>query len=161
PTPENGEDGARVIAALARAADPGLMAIPGARFFGWVMGASHEVGVAADWLTSAWGQNAGLYAGTPAAAIAEKIAARWLLDILELPSECSVGFVTGATMANFVCLAAARSAVLNAVGWNVEADGLCGAPRVRIFLGADAHTTVFAALRYLGFGDASARIIPT
>jgi glutamate/tyrosine decarboxylase-like PLP-dependent enzyme len=137
------------------------MAVPGPRFFGWVMGASHEAAVAADWLTSAWGQNAGLYAGAPSAAIAEKIAAQWLLDILDLPDECSVGFVTGATMANFTCLAAARSAVLRRVGWDVEANGLNGAPRVRIFLGADAHTTVFAALRYLGFGDASAHRIPT
>lgn len=161
PTPEHGQSGASVIDALATAADPGLMAIPGPRFFGWVMGGSHEIGVAADWLTSAWGQNAGLYAATPSAAIAEKVAARWLLDILELPRDCSVGFVTGATMANFVCLAAARSAVLRSVGWDVEKNGLMGAPRVRIFVGADAHTSVFAALRYLGFGDASATIIAT
>lgn len=161
PTPERGEDGAAVIEALARAAEPGLMATPGSRFFGWIIGASHEVGVAADWLTSAWGQNAGLYVSAPAAAMAEKIAARWLLDVLDLPAESSVGFVTGATMANFVCLAAARGAVLDRVGWDVEADGLCGAPKVRILLGAEAHATVFAALRFLGFGAASARLIPT
>lgn len=161
PTPERGEDGAAVLKALVEAAAPGLMAVPGPRFFGWVMGASHEVGVAADWLTSAWGQNAGLYAAAPAAAMAEKIAAQWLLDILDLPEECSVGFVTGATMANFVCLAAARSAVLRRAGWDVESDGLNGAPRVRIFMGAEAHTTVFAALRYLGFGDAGAHLVPT
>lgn len=161
PTPEHGENPVAVIDALAAAAEPGLMAIPGPRFFGWVMGGSHEAGVAADWLTSAWGQNAGLYAATPAAAVAEKISAQWLLDILQLPEDCSVGFVTGATMANFVCLAAARHDVLARVGWDVEADGLCGAPRVRIFAGADAHTTVFAALRFLGFGDAAARRIPT
>ena len=161
PTPERGEAGAAVIEALAHAAEPGLMATPGSRFFGWIIGASHEVGVAADWLTSAWGQNAGLYVSAPAAATAEKIAGRWLLDILDLPAESSVGFVTGATMANFVCLAAARSAVLERVGWDVEANGLCGAPRVRILMGAEAHATVFAALRFLGFGSASARLIPT
>ena len=161
PTPELGEDGASVIEALAQAAEPGLTAMAGPRFFGWVIGASHETGVAADMLASAWGQNAGMYAGTPAAAVAEYTASRWLLDILKLPSECSVGFVTGATMANFVGLAAARNEVLRRVGWDVEAKGLCGAPRVRILLGADAHTTVYAALRFLGFGAETAETIPT
>jgi glutamate/tyrosine decarboxylase-like PLP-dependent enzyme len=161
PTPQRGEDGAAVIAALAEAADPGIMGIVGPRFFGWVIGASHEVGVAADWLTSAWGQNAGLYAGSPAAAVAEETAARWLLDILRLPPECSVGFVTGATMANFVGIAAARNEVLRRMGWDVEADGLPGAPRVRVILGEDAHTTVFAALRFLGLGAQTAERMPT
>jgi len=161
PTPEHGEDSAAVIEALANAAEPGLMAVPGPRFFGWVMGASHEVGVAADWLASAWGQNAGLYVSSPAAAMAEKISAQWLLDILNLPDECSIGFVTGATMANFVCLAAARSAVLARFGWDVEDQGLRGAPEVRVMLGEDAHTSVFAALRFLGFGAAGVQRIPT
>lgn len=161
PTPERGEDGAAVIEALARGADPGLMGIVGPRFFGWVIGGSHEVGVAADWLTSAWGQNAGLYAGSPAAAAAEETAGRWLLDILRLPPECSVGFVTGATMANFVGIAAARNEMLRRAGWDVEADGLYGAPRVRVLLGDDAHTTVFAALRFLGFGAATPTRIAT
>jgi glutamate/tyrosine decarboxylase-like PLP-dependent enzyme len=155
PTPERGQDGAAVIEALAAAADPGIMAMVGPRFFGWVIGASHEVGVAADWLTSAWGQNAGLYTGSPSAAVAEETAGRWLLDILRLPKQSSVGFVTGATMANFVGLAAARNEVLRRVGWDVEANGLYGAPRVRVLIGDDAHTTVFAALRYLGFGSAT------
>lgn len=154
-TPERGADAAAVIAALAEGAEPGLMGIVGPRFFGWVIGGSHEVGVAADWLTSAWGQNAGLYAGSPAAAVAEETAGRWLLDLLKLPKECSVGFVTGATMANFVGIAAARNEVLRRAGWDVEAHGLYGAPRVRVLLGEDAHTTVFAALRFLGFGAAA------
>ena len=85
--------------------------------------------------------------------MAEKVAARWLLDMLGLPQDCSVGFVTGATMANFVCLAAARNAVLARIGWDVERDGLADAPPVRLFVGADAHVTIFAALRYLGFGE--------
>ncbi|MGH6952201.1 MAG: pyridoxal phosphate-dependent decarboxylase family protein, partial [Vitreimonas sp.] len=161
PTPEPGEDGAAVIAALAEAAEPGLMGVAGPRFFGWVIGASHEVGVAADWLTSAWGQNAGMYVGSPAAAVVEETAARWLVDILRLPPECSVGFVTGATMANFVGLAAARNAVLRRVGWDVEEQGLQGAPRVRVLIGEDAHTTVFAALRFLGLGAATAERIAT
>jgi glutamate/tyrosine decarboxylase-like PLP-dependent enzyme len=161
PTPQRGQDGAAVIEALAQAADPGLMGVAGPRFFGWVIGASHDVGVAADWLTSAWGQNAGMYVGSPAAAVVEETAARWLLDILRLPQDCSVGFVTGATMANFVGLAAARNAVLRRVGWDVEDQGLQGAPRLRILIGEDAHTTVFAALRFLGLGAATAERIAT
>src|SRR5690606_29642552 len=148
-------DWAAVIDELADAAEPGLMGIVGPRFFGWVMGGSHPVGVAADWLTSAWGQNAGLYHGTPAAAVAEEAAARWLLDILGLPSSCSVGFVTGATMANFTCLAAARDEALRSAGWSVEEDGLQGAPPLRVCIGADAHTTVFKSLHYLGIGRSS------
>jgi glutamate/tyrosine decarboxylase-like PLP-dependent enzyme len=161
PTPERGEDGAAIIEALAEAAEPGLMAMAGPRFFGWVIGASHETGVAADMLTSAWGQNAGMYAGTPAAAVAEKVVGDWLLDILRLPKECSVGFVTGATIANFVGLAAARNEVLRRAGWDVEAKGLQGAPRVRVLIGADAHTTVYASLRFLGFGSETAEPIAT
>jgi glutamate/tyrosine decarboxylase-like PLP-dependent enzyme len=158
PTPEVGQDPLAVLDALQSAAEPGLTAAAGPRFFGWVIGASDPLGVAADMLTSAWGQNAGAYACSPAAAMAEKVAARWLLDILRLPEECSVGFVTGATMAGFVCLAAARSAVLAQVGWDVEADGLAGAPAVRVFVGEDAHVTVAAALRYLGFGSRTTRV---
>jgi glutamate/tyrosine decarboxylase-like PLP-dependent enzyme len=158
PTPEIGEEPLAVIDALNSAAEPGLAGCAGPRFFGWVVGASQPVGVAADMLTSAWGQNAGTYACSPAAAVAEKVAARWLLDMLRLPADSSVGFVTGTTMATFVCLAAARSAVLAQVGWDVEADGLQGAPPVRLFVGEDAHVTVHAALRYLGFGSRAVRI---
>jgi glutamate/tyrosine decarboxylase-like PLP-dependent enzyme len=158
PTPEVSEDPLVVIDALNAAAEPGLTGSVGPRFFGWVIGASQPVGVAADMLTSVWGQNAGLYATSPAAAMAEKVAARWLLDMLRLPRECSVGFVTGATMAGFVCLAAARTAVLARVGWDVELDGLAGAPAVRVLIGDDAHVTVLAALRYLGFGDRATRV---
>jgi len=153
PTPEMGADPLQVIDALNAAAAPGLAGSAGSRFFGWVIGASHPVAVAADMLTSAWGQNAGAFAISPAAAMAEKVAAGWLLDILGLPPECSVGYVTGATMANFVCLAAARNAVLARIGWDVERDGLAGAPPVRLFVGADAHVSVLATLRYLGFGE--------
>jgi len=158
PTPEIGQDPLAVLDALQSAAEPGLTAASGPRFFGWVIGASDPLGVAADMLTSAWGQNAAAYACSPAAAMAEKVAARWLLDILRLPQECSVGFVTGATMAGFVCLAAARSAVLAQVGWDVEAEGLAGAPPVRVFAGEDGHVTVPAALRYLGLGSRPTRV---
>jgi glutamate/tyrosine decarboxylase-like PLP-dependent enzyme len=152
PTPETGTPATAVIDELIERATPGLHAMTGPRFFGWVIGASHPVGVAADWLTSAWGQNVGNLAATPAAAAAEAVAARWLVDILDLPREASVGFVTGATVANFVCLAAARGEVLRRVGWDVERDGLFGAPPIQVILGEDAHTTVFSALQFLGLG---------
>jgi glutamate/tyrosine decarboxylase-like PLP-dependent enzyme len=124
----------------------------GPRFFGWVIGASHPVGVAADMLTSAWGQNAGNHVASPASAAVETVAARWLLDVLDLPRQCSVGFVTGATAANFVGLAAARGAVLKRARWDVNAHGLFGAPPIHVVIGDDAHTTVFSALQFLGLG---------
>jgi len=158
PTPETGEPALQVIDALDRLARPGLRDLVGPRFFGWVIGASHPVGVAADWLTSAWGQNAGAALRTPAAAAAETVAATWLLDLLDLPREASVGFVTGATVANFTALAAARGALLAKAGWDVEADGLFGAPEIEVLIGEDAHATVFAALRYLGLG--ARRVVP-
>ena len=152
-TPDKGSGGLNVIEDLVKKAEPGLHAMTGARFFGWVIGNSHEVGVAADWLTSAWGQNTGNNSATPAAAAAETIAARWLLDILGLPADASVGFVTGCTMANFVGLAAARGEVLHRLGWDVEADGLFSAPNIKVILGENAHSTVFSALKYLGLGE--------
>jgi glutamate/tyrosine decarboxylase-like PLP-dependent enzyme len=151
-TPESGTPADLVLSDLITRAAPGLHATTGPRFFGWVMGASHPVGVAADWLTSVWGQNAGNHVAAPAAAAAETIAARWLLDLLDLPREASVGFVTGATVANFVCLAAARGEVLRRVGWDVEAQGLFGAPPIHVLIGNDAHATVFSALQLLGLG---------
>jgi len=152
PTPDGGEAASAVIDALVEAAGPGLRAYSGPRFFGWVIGASHPVGVAADWLTSTWGQNAGNHFASPAAAAAETVAARWLLDLFDLPREASVGFVTGATAANFVGLAAARGAVLRRRGWDVEANGLFGAPPIDIVIGEEAHSTVFSALQFLGLG---------
>lgn len=153
--PEQGEAAVDVLRELVRRAEPGLHATTGPRFFGWVIGNSHPMGVAADWLTSAWGQNAANHVAAPAAAAAETVAARWLLDLLRLPPEASLGFVTGATMANFVGLAAARGEVLRRAGWDVEEKGLFGAPPVRVLIGADAHTTVVSALQYLGFGQTS------
>ena len=161
PAPERGVPAEEVIADLAKRSTPGLRAMAGPRFFGWVIGASHPVGVAADWLTSAWGQNAGNHEASPAAAAAETVAAKWLLDLLNLPREASVGFVTGATIANFVCLAAARGAVLRQVGWNVEANGLFGAPPINVVIGDDAHTSVFSALQFLGLGHDRALRVPT
>jgi glutamate/tyrosine decarboxylase-like PLP-dependent enzyme len=161
PTPEEGSAAPDVIAALAETAEPGLHTMVGPRFFGWVVGASHPLGVAADWLTSAWGQNAGNHHAAPAAAAAEETAAGWLLDLLGLPRESSLGFVTGATVANTVCLAAARGAVLRRVGWDPDADGLFGAPPIRVVIGDDAHTTVFSALQFLGLGHDRVVRVPT
>src|SRR5579859_523752 len=161
PTPERGAPAGEIIDDLARRSTPGLRAMAGPRFFGWVIGASHPVGVAADWLTSAWGQNAGNHEAAPAAAAAETVAAKWLLDLLDLPRDASVGFVTGATIANFVCLAAARGAVLRQAGWNVEANGLFGAPPINVVIGDDAHTSVFSALQFLGLGHDRVLRVPT
>src|SRR5580658_7814385 len=161
PTPEVGADGRAVIDELVRLATPGIRASTGPRFFGWVIGHSHPTGVAADWLTAAWGQNAGNLTAAPAAAAVEAVAAGWLLDLLGLPGSASVGFVTGATVANFVCLAAARSEVLRRAGWDVEADGLIGAPPLDVLIGADAHATVFCGLKYLGLGAKRVRIVET
>ncbi|WP_404381844.1 aminotransferase class V-fold PLP-dependent enzyme [Knoellia locipacati] len=152
PLPETGSDPGEVLGDLVRLADPGLMTPTGPRFFGWVIGGSHPAGVAADWLTSAWGQNAGNHQASPAASAAESVAAGWLLELLDLPREASVGFVTGATMANFTALGAARTAVLREAGWDVEADGLFGAPPVTALIGGEAHATVYAALQLLGLG---------
>ncbi|MDR3687765.1 MAG: pyridoxal-dependent decarboxylase [Fimbriimonas sp.] len=161
PTPEIGCGGSDVVEGLVRLAEPGLHAMTGRRFFGWVIGSSHDVGVAADWLTSAWGQNAGNHSAAPAASAAEAVSARWLLDILRLPDDASIGLVTGCTMANFVCLAAARGEVLRRVGWDVERNGLFGAPPIRVILGEDAHSTVFSALQYLGLGQDRVTRVPT
>jgi glutamate/tyrosine decarboxylase-like PLP-dependent enzyme len=153
PLPETGTDGMSVIDELVRLSQPGLSAMAGPRFFGWVIGGSLPVGVAADWLTSAWGQNAGGHTPTPAAAACEEIAAAWLLELLDLPRESSVGFTTGATMANFTCLAAARTRLLQNLGWDVESQGLFGAPELRVLIGEDAHSSASAALQLLGLGS--------
>lgn len=153
PLPDRPRPARQVIDDLVSAASAGLMANSGPNFFGWVMGASHPAGVAADWLTAAWGQNAGIYQTSPAAAAAEDAVARWLLDLFGLPRDCGFGLTTGATMAGFTCLTAARNTVLARAGWDIEERGVFGAPPITVLLGAEAHSTIFAALRYLGFGE--------
>jgi len=143
----------RVISELIDIAEPGLAAMTGPRFFGWVIGGSNPAGVAADWLTSAWGQNTANHFATPSASAVEAAAATALLELMDLPRDASVGFVTGATMAGFTCLAAARSDVLRRAGWDLEADGMAGSPPITVILGAEAHSTIFAGLKYLGFGE--------
>ncbi|MGI9364309.1 MAG: pyridoxal phosphate-dependent decarboxylase family protein, partial [Rhizobiaceae bacterium] len=152
-TPEQPRNGSAVIDDLIAAAEPGLVANTDANFFGWVMGGSDTIGVAADWLTSIWGQNAGIFQTSPAAAIAEEAVSAWLLDLLNLPRESSVGLVTGATMAGFVGLAAARSQVLARQGYDLEENGLQGAPHIHILASDDTHISNLAALKYLGFGE--------
>jgi glutamate/tyrosine decarboxylase-like PLP-dependent enzyme len=158
-----------VLDSLARLIDEGSVATSGPRYFGFVTGGSYPVAIAADWLVSVWDQNAGLHALSPAMARLEDVTADWLLELLGLPGGASVGFVTGATMANVTCLAAARHEVLRRAGWDVEADGLQGAPTLNVIVGAGAHASIDTAARLLGFGtsnlvrvaaDAQGRMIP-
>lgn len=161
PLPEVGEPGERVVASLAEAARPGLMAMNHARFFGWVIGGAMPAGVATDWLVAAWDQNTAMGEPTPAMSAMEAVTAGWLLDLLDLPRSASVGFVTGGQVANLVCLAAARERVLAAAGWEVAADGLFGAPPVTVLVGDHVHHTVGKALRILGLGEGRAVRVPT
>lgn len=157
---------AAVVEYLADNAEPGLMAMPSGRFFGWVIGGTLPAALAADWLVSAWDQNSGMRYATPAIAAIEEGAGHWLLDLLGLPGESDVGFTTGATMANFTGLAAARWRLLADAGWDLDRDGLAGAPRIRCFVGQERHETIDLGLRYLGLGrpvavpsDAQGRLV--
>lgn len=163
PDPDTGDpstlaravDPLAVLDGLSRAVDDGGLSTPGPRYFGFVTGGSYPVAVAADWLVSAWDQNAGLNVLSPVMAAIEDVTAAWLLDLFGLPSTASVGFVTGATMANVTCLAAARHEVLRREGWDVEAQGLQGAPRLRVIVGEGAHASIDTAARFLGFGTSN------
>ncbi|PYQ49293.1 MAG: aspartate aminotransferase family protein, partial [Acidobacteria bacterium] len=152
PLPARGTDPAEVLERLAADAEPGLVASAGPRYFGFVIGGSVPAALAADWLVTAWDQDAGLYACGPSVAVAEEVAAGWLLELLGLPATSSVGFVTGGQMANFTGLAAGRHAVLARAGWDVEEDGLAGAPLVNVVIGEEAHVTIVTSLRMLGLG---------
>jgi glutamate/tyrosine decarboxylase-like PLP-dependent enzyme len=151
--PDEGRAPATVVAELAAQVEPFVTAHASGRYFGFVIGGLHPAAYGAELLVSTWDQNAGLYAPTPGVAIVEEIAARWVLDLLHLPSDASVGFVTGGQMASFTCLAAARDHVLRAVGWDVEVDGLPGAPRIHVVVKAGRHSTIPRALRFLGLGE--------
>ena len=156
PLPELGAEPAQVVEALAKAVEPGLVASAGPRYFGFVIGGSLPAALAADWLTSTWDQNAGLNATSPAAAATEAVVAGWVKDLLGVPAEAAVGFVSGCQMANFSGLLAGRHAVLARAGWDVEKQGLHGAPEVHVAIGEEAHATILAALRMLGLGEARA-----
>jgi len=150
--PEMPDDPHKVIDVLDRYGSPATMAMAGPRFFGFVIGGSLPVALAADWLAAAWDQNTGYYNITPATARLEQTALRWLLELFELPRDAGGAFVTGANVANFVGLAAGRHAVLERAGWNVEADGLFGAPPITVVVGNEAHPTLIKALGMLGLG---------
>ncbi|GAB3076665.1 pyridoxal phosphate-dependent decarboxylase family protein [Pedococcus soli] len=153
PVPVRGSEPAEVVERLAAAVGPGLVASSGPRYFGYVVGGTLEAAMAADWLAVAWDQVAGLEVMSPAAAAVEEVTGGWLLDLLGLPAQASFGFPTGAQMANFTALATARHAVLERAGWDVEADGLQGAPRIQVVVGGQVHATVPQALRFAGLGS--------
>jgi glutamate/tyrosine decarboxylase-like PLP-dependent enzyme len=158
---KGGESPESVINRLAAAAANGTVATAGPRYFGFVVGGSVPAAIGADWLVSAWDQNAGIYALSPLVSVIEEIAGGWLKSIAGLRREMSVGFVTGCQMANFTALAAARHLVLRQAGWDVEARGFFGAPKVTIITSDESHYTIFMALRLLGFGAETAVRIPT
>jgi len=143
-----------VIAELARDVDGGIVRSAGGRFFGWVIGGGLPTAIAADWLTSVWDQNAVLYGAGPAAAVVEEVVGKWIKEILGLPADAGFALVTGTQMAHFTCLAAARHAVLERCGWDVEQKGLFGAPRIRILCSDQRHGSIERAVRYLGLGQA-------
>jgi len=142
----------RVVEELAAAADPGLVAIPSGRYFGFVIGGGLPAALAAEWLTSTWDQNAGLYVGGPSASIVEQVVHEWVCELLRLPRDSSIGFVTGTQMGSVTALAAARYRVLERAGWDVGRDGLAGGPRLRVLVGDKRHVTIDRALRLLGLG---------
>jgi glutamate/tyrosine decarboxylase-like PLP-dependent enzyme len=152
PLPDGPSDPVDVIEALAAAIDPGLVASLGPRYFGFVIGGQLPAAAAADWLTTAWGQNAVVHAASPAGAAVEAVAGAWMLDVLGLPPSASIGLPTGAGLGNTVGLAAGRHAVLERAGWDVEARGLYGAPEITVVIGDEAHATLLTALQYLGLG---------
>ena len=155
PLPDQGCDAARVIDELVAAVEPGLHASAGGRFHAWVVGGAVPSALAADWLTSVWDQNAGAFAVSPAAAIVEEAAGVWLKDVLGLPSGASFAFVTGCQMAHVTCLLAARHSLLAARGWDVERDGLAGAPAIRVFASPEHHASLDRAVRMIGLGSAA------
>src|SRR5207249_1533279 len=152
PMPESPQEPQEVVELLARDADPGLVAMGSGRYFGFVIGGGLPAALAADWLASAWDQNAGLYVGGPSASIVEQVVRDWVCDLLGLPADASIGLVTGSQMGNVTALAAARYRVLERAGWDVSRDGLAGGPRIPVLVGEKRHVTIDRALRLLGLG---------
>jgi glutamate/tyrosine decarboxylase-like PLP-dependent enzyme len=160
PLPEDPQDPAAVLARLDELVSPATMGMAGPRFFGFVIGGSLPVALAANWLATAWDQNTGLYAATPGTAHIEIAALARLLDVLHLPRESAGAFVTGGTVANLTALAAARHRVLANAGWQVEADGLFGAPPITVIVGEEAHPTLLKSLGVLGLGRKRVARVP-
>jgi glutamate/tyrosine decarboxylase-like PLP-dependent enzyme len=161
PLPDEGVDPVAVVDDLARDTAGGLIGSAGGRFYGWVFGGGLPAAVAADWLTSAWDQNAGLYACSPVAAVVEEVCGAWLKDLLGLPEKASFALVTGCQMAHVTCLAAARHALLTRMGWDVNKDGLAGGPAIRVLTSDHVHGTTTRAIRFLGLGTGSITVLPT
>jgi glutamate/tyrosine decarboxylase-like PLP-dependent enzyme len=160
PLPDGPTDPVDVLDGLVQAADEGIVATPSGRFFGFVLGGAIPAALAADWMSSAWDQNAGLYVSGPSASVVEEIAAGWLAELLRLPEGVSSAFVTGTQMAHVTALAAARFEVLRSAGWDVNERGLAGSPPIRVVVGAERHVTVDRALRLLGIGAAQLVVVP-
>lgn len=158
---QKGLSSKQVIEHLLQATKDGFHGCAGGRFYAWVIGGSLDSALAADWLTSTWDQNAALYACSPAASVVEEVAGEWVKELLHLPKESSFAFTTGCQLAHFTCLAAARAAVLNKFGWNINNDGLCGAPPIRILTSEHRHGSVDRAIRYLGLGNKSLQALAT
>jgi len=161
PLPEAGLDPRAVVASLVEAAGPGVVGTASGRYFGFVVGGGVPAAIAADWLTSVWDQNAGLYVIGPSAAVAEEVCRGWLAELLGLPADVSVAYVTGCQMAHVTALAAARHEVLARHGWDVGRDGLAGSPPIRVLVGEHRHITVDRALRLLGIGTSSLVVVPS
>jgi len=159
--PAEGVDPVTVVEELARDTQGGLLGSAGGRFYGWVIGAGLPAALGADWLTATWDQNAGLYACSPAAAVVEEVCGTWLKDVLGLPASASYSLVTGCQMAHVTCLAAARHAVLSRAGWDVNRDGLSGAPKVRVLTSTEVHGTTTRAAKLLGIGTANIVMLPS
>ena len=160
PLPDGPTSPESIIDQLDRLGSPATMAMAGPRFFGFVIGGSLPAALAANWLASAWDQNSFSAVSSPAASVVEEIACGWLLELLGLPRESGIGLTTGAQMANVTGLAAARHALLARAGWDVEEQGLAGAPPLRVFAGGEAHVTLWRALRLLGIGRAQIEVVP-
>jgi glutamate/tyrosine decarboxylase-like PLP-dependent enzyme len=161
PLSDSGVDPVTVVDELARDVAGGLLGSAGGRFYGWVIGAGLPAALGADWLTATWDQNAGLYACGPAAAVVEEVCGAWLKDLLGLPASASFALVTGCQMAHVTCLAAARHAVLSRAGWDVNRDGLAGAPSLRVLTSSEVHGTTTRAAKLLGIGTANILALPS
>ncbi|HTS36020.1 MAG TPA: aminotransferase class V-fold PLP-dependent enzyme [Candidatus Solibacter sp.] len=158
--PEAATDPAEVLALLDDIASPATVATTGGRYFGFVIGGTLPASLAANWLAAAWDQNAAMRVMAPGAAKLEDVVREWSLDLLGLPASSGIGFVTCTTMANFSGLAAARSAILQGAGWNVEEDGLFGAPPIRVIVGGEVHVSLLRALTMLGLGRSRVVTVP-
>jgi len=160
PLQEHSIEPLEVINELDEVGSPATVASTGNRYFGFVIGGASPAPLAANLLAGVWDQNAGIEVASPISSFIETVCQKWLIDLLKLPSETEIGFVTGATMANFTCLAAARHALLRKVGWDVENDGLFNAPPIQVIVGEEVHVSILKALSMLGLGRDKVTQVP-